>query len=59
MKRRAEFTEKQYGALMRIIQKKAMEIWAWQLSLGSMLRDDEYALVIEVLEALREAEEVE
>lgn len=59
MKLRAEFTEKQYGALMRIMQKKAMEIWAWQLSLGSMLRDDEYALVVEILEALRKVSEVE
>lgn len=56
---RVELTEKQYGVLMRIMQKKATEVWDWQMSLDSMKRSSEYALIIEILEALREGEEIE
>lgn len=56
---KVELTEKQYGMLMRIVQGKAMEIWAWEMDMGSMKRNDEYSLVAEILEALRKAREVE
>lgn len=56
---RVTFTERQYGALMRIVQKKATETWEWEMSMGSMKRNSEYALIVEILEALRKREEVE
>lgn len=56
---RVEFTEEQYGAAMRLVRNRALEVMGWESSLESAKRDPEYQLMIETLQALREGEEVE
>lgn len=56
---RVEFTEKQHGAAMRLVQNRALEVMGWESTLEGAKRDPEYQLMIEILQALREGREVE
>lgn len=54
-----KLTREQYGALMRLVQNRALEVMGWESSLEGVKRDPEYQLMTEILQALREGREVE
>jgi hypothetical protein len=56
---RVELTREQYGALMRLVRNRALEVMGWESTLEGAKRDPEYQLMVEILQALREGREGE